>query len=65
MKNKAARILVGASGSISSRMRRSFFSRKYSPSTGMDQSEWEIILEELTDMGFLVKHEPVREGDDE
>jgi hypothetical protein len=24
----------------------------------MDQSEWEIILEELTGMGYIVKREP-------
>jgi hypothetical protein len=43
---------------ISPRMRRSFVDRQYSPSTGMDQSEWEIILEELTRMGYIVKKKP-------
>jgi hypothetical protein len=32
--------------------------RWYSPSTGMGRSEWEIILEELTRMGYIVKKEP-------
>jgi hypothetical protein len=39
-------------------MRRSFIDRQYSPSTGMDHSEWEIILKELTLMGYIVKKEP-------
>jgi hypothetical protein len=42
-KNIAARILANASGAISPRMRRSFVDRQYSPSTGMDWSEWEIF----------------------
>jgi hypothetical protein len=32
--------------------------RQYSPSTDMDRSEWEIILEELTHMGYIIKKEP-------
>jgi hypothetical protein len=39
-------------------MRRSFVDRQYSPSTGMGLSEREIILEELTQMGYIVKEEP-------
>jgi hypothetical protein len=46
-------------------MKRSFVDRQYSPSTGMDQSEWEIILEDLIHMRFLVKHEPASEGEDQ
>jgi hypothetical protein len=46
-------------------MKHSFVDRQYSPSTGMDQSEWELILEELIRMGFLVKQEPVSEGEDQ
>jgi hypothetical protein len=38
--------------------------KQYSPSTGMDQSEWKIILEELTRMGYIVKKEPESEDDD-
>jgi hypothetical protein len=30
----------------------------------MDQSEWEIILEELIHMGCIVKKEPVSEAED-
>jgi hypothetical protein len=65
VKNKAMRILADAAGAISPRMRRSFVHRQYSPSTNMDHSEYEIILEELIRMGFLVKHEPVSEGENE
>jgi hypothetical protein len=39
-------------------MRMSFVDRQYSPSIGMDQSEWEITLDELTHMGYIVKKEP-------
>jgi hypothetical protein len=28
----------------------------------MDQSEWKIILEELTHMGYIVKREPDSDG---
>jgi hypothetical protein len=64
-KNKAAQILADASGMISHWMKRLFVDRQYSPSTGMDRSEWEIILEEHTCMGYLVKQEPVSKGDDQ
>jgi hypothetical protein len=47
---------------ISSRMRRLFVDRQYSPSTGTDQSEWEIILEELTCMSYIIKREPDSDG---
>jgi hypothetical protein len=43
-------------------MRRLFVDRQYSPSTGMNQSEWEIILEELTRMGYIEKKEPETDG---
>jgi hypothetical protein len=45
MKNKATRILLDASWAILLWMRHSFVDRQYSPLTGMDQSECEIILE--------------------
>jgi hypothetical protein len=64
-KNKAAQILSDAAGAISPRMRHSFVDRQYSPSTSVYHSEWEIILGELIHMGFLVKHEPVSEGENE
>jgi hypothetical protein len=37
--------------------------RQYLPSTGMDRSKWEIILEELTCMGYIVKQDRVDETD--
>jgi hypothetical protein len=43
-------------------MKHLFVDRQYSPLTGMDWSEWEIILEEHTRIGFLVKQEPVSES---
>jgi hypothetical protein len=64
VKNNAVRILADAPGAISPCMRRSFVDRRYSPSIGMDRSKWEIILEEIIHMGFIVKQEPVSEGDD-
>jgi hypothetical protein len=56
-KNKAARILSAAPRAISLCMWRSFIDRQYSPLTSMDQSEWEVILEELTRMGYIIKQE--------
>jgi hypothetical protein len=43
-------------------MRRSFIDRQYSPSTEMDLSEWKIILDELTHMGYIVKKESDCDG---
>jgi hypothetical protein len=63
--NKAVQILADAAGAVLPRMRCSFVDRRYSPSTGMDHSEWKIILEELICMEFLVMREPVSEGEDE
>jgi hypothetical protein len=63
-KKKVLRILVDAPRAILPRMRRSFVDMKYLPLTSMDRSEWEIILEELIRMRFIVKEEPVSEGDD-
>jgi hypothetical protein len=45
-------------------MRRSFVDRQYLPLTGMDLSEWEIILDELTRMGYIVKKEPNSDGNE-
>jgi hypothetical protein len=64
VKNKVARILADTPEAISPQMRRSFVDRQYSPLTVMDWSEWEIILEELIHMGYIVKKEPVSEADD-
>jgi hypothetical protein len=63
-KNKAARILSTIPRAISSCMRRSFVDRWYSPSTGIDLSEWEIILDELTRIGYIVKKEPDTDGNE-
>jgi hypothetical protein len=43
-------------------MQKSFVDRQYSPSTDMDRSEWEIILEELTCMGYIIKKESDSDG---
>jgi hypothetical protein len=63
-KNKAAQILSAAPRAISPRMWRSFVDRQYSPSIGMDLSEWEIILDELTHMGYIVKKEHNSDGNE-
>jgi hypothetical protein len=52
---------IGYPEAISPHMRRSFVDRQYSPSTSMDRSEWEILLEELMRMGYIVKQESVSE----
>jgi hypothetical protein len=54
----AVQIVSAASGAISTHMRRSFVDRRYAPSTGMGLSEWEVILDELICMGYIVKKEP-------
>jgi hypothetical protein len=64
VRSKATWILSDAPEAILPHMRRSFADRQYSPSTGMDQSEWEIILEDLTHMGYIVTEQPVSETDD-
>jgi hypothetical protein len=58
VRREAAWILSAAPSAISSCMRRSFVDRRYSPSTSMGLSEWEIIFEELICMGYVVKKEP-------
>jgi hypothetical protein len=50
---------------ISPCMKRSFVNREYSPSTSMDRSEWEMILEQLIIMGYFVKEESVSKIDDQ
>jgi hypothetical protein len=62
-RDRATWILANATRVVLPRMRQSFVDRQYSPSTGMDQSEWEISLEELTCMGLIVKKESVSDGD--
>jgi hypothetical protein len=53
-----ARILSAAPGAISPCMQRSFEDARYSPSTSMGLSEWEIILDELIHIGYVVQNEP-------
>jgi hypothetical protein len=50
--------MSAAPSAISPRTRRSFVDRRYSPSTDMGLSEWEIILDEVIRMGYIVKKEP-------
>jgi hypothetical protein len=57
-RSRAARIISDAPDAVSPPMQRSFIDWQYSLSTGMDHSEWKIILEELTHMGYIVKKEP-------
>jgi hypothetical protein len=57
-RKEAARIMSAAPGAISPCTRRSFVDRCYSPSTDMGLSEWEIILDEVIRMGYIVKKEP-------
>jgi hypothetical protein len=68
VKDKVARILddskMGTCGGISPRIKRSFVERRYPPLTGMNRSEWEIILGELLVMGLIVKEEVVSENHD-
>jgi hypothetical protein len=45
-------------GAILPRIKRSLLDRRYSPSTGMGLCEWEIVLNELTRAGYIVKKEP-------
>jgi hypothetical protein len=58
VKNKATQILSTALRAISPCLQRLFVDRQYSPSTRMDLSEYEIILNEFTRMGYIVKKEP-------
>jgi hypothetical protein len=44
VKSQAVQILSDAHGDILPLIKRSFVNREYSPLTGMDRSEWEIML---------------------
>jgi hypothetical protein len=56
--------LSDAPGAISPHMQKSFVDRQYLPSTNMDLSEWEIVLRELTRMGYIVKEEPASDDNE-
>jgi hypothetical protein len=58
VRREAVWILSTTPGAISPRMWRSFVDRRYSASTGMGLSEWDVILDELIHMGYIVKKEP-------
>jgi hypothetical protein len=58
VRREVLQILSAARGVISPHMQRSFVDRRYSPLTGMGLSKWEIILDELIHMGYIVKNEP-------
>jgi hypothetical protein len=55
---EAVRILSTAPRSISLCMRMSFVNRRYSPLIGIGLGEWEVILDELTRMGYMKREEP-------
>jgi hypothetical protein len=57
VRRDATWILSAAPGAISPCMWSSFVDRRYSPSTGMGLSQWEVILDELICMGYIVKEE--------
>ena len=58
---KADKILAdseaGTSEVLPPRIRDSFLEMRYSPSTGMERSEWEVIFEQFLSMGLIVKEE--------
>jgi hypothetical protein len=64
VKNKASQILYAAPRAISPRMRKSFVDRQYLPLTGTDGSELEIILDELTRTGYIIKKESDSDGNE-
>jgi hypothetical protein len=49
--------ILSTPGAMSPCIPRSFVDRCYSPSTGMGLSAWEIILDELIHVGYIVKKE--------
>jgi hypothetical protein len=51
-------ILFVAPSVISPCMQRSLLDRRYSPLTGMCLCEWEIVLNELIHVGYIIMKEP-------
>jgi hypothetical protein len=56
-RSKDVQILSDAPRDILPHMKVSFVERRYLPSISMDQSKWEMILEQLVIMGYIVKEE--------
>jgi hypothetical protein len=50
---------AGASDKLPLLVRQSFKDGRYSPSTGMEQREWQIMLEQFIVMGVDVKDEVI------
>jgi hypothetical protein len=48
---------AGTSGALPRRIQSSFLEGRYTPSTGMDISEWQVIFEQFVDMGIIIKSE--------
>jgi hypothetical protein len=50
-------VYVGASDELPLAIRQSFKDDRYSPLTGMEEREWQIILEPFIVSGVVVKNE--------
>jgi hypothetical protein len=58
VRKDTAWILSAAAGAISPHMQRSLLDRRYSPLTAMGLCEWEIVLNELIQAGYIIKKQP-------
>jgi hypothetical protein len=52
-------VQIGASDELLLAIRQSFKSGRYSPSTGMEEVEWQIMLEQFIASGVVVKNEVI------
>jgi hypothetical protein len=52
-------VQIGASDELLLAIRQSFKSGRYSPSTGMEEVEWQIMLEQFIESGVVVKNEVI------
>jgi hypothetical protein len=63
MKIKTDRVLLDAEArafdELPSLVKQSFKDGRYSPSTGMEEWEWQIMLEQFIAMGVVVKDEVI------
>jgi hypothetical protein len=63
VKVKVSRVLLdseaGSSGDHPPMVKKSFQQGHYSPSTGIEMSDWQIMLEQFIVMGVVVKEEVV------